>query len=101
MEGACQTAGRAVAREHAQQAVDRAGDLNQQLLAHRARAGRLAAELREHEGAAGVHLQPEFTSGVPRAYRSELLRREVEGAIRRADAQVRQYKERLARLPEA
>ncbi len=31
-----------------------------------------------------MQLQPNFTSGVPRAYRSELLRREVEEAVRRA-----------------
>ncbi|MDP9497882.1 MAG: hypothetical protein M3P46_09535 [Actinomycetota bacterium] len=55
-EAACETAGRAVVRERAQQAVDRARDLNQQLLDHRARADRLAAELCELEGARAVHL---------------------------------------------
>ncbi len=35
-EVACQTAGRAVVREHAQQPVDRARALHQRLLAHRA-----------------------------------------------------------------
>ncbi len=44
----------------------------------------LKAALCEHEGAVGVHLQPEFTGGVPRAPRSELLRREVDSAVKRA-----------------
>ncbi len=83
-EVACQTAGRAVVREQAQRAVDRARDLNQQLFAHRACADRLNAALRELEGARDVHLQPDFTGSMQRAFRSELLRREVDAATKRA-----------------
>ncbi len=83
VEVACQTAGRAVVRERAQQAVEHARALRQQLLAHRARANRLKAELCEHEGARDVHLQPGSVGGMQRALRSALLRREVDEAVKR------------------